>query len=596
MIKDNLIHHLYKRAIDNPTQIAIQYKDRGRWQYYRWQDILKIVSGLCNALKERGITKGDRVAIMANTRPEWFLTDLAIMAAGGVTVPVYPSLLATDVAHVLKDSEARLLILEDSSAWSKWLETKIEITDHPEIIVMDIEGLPQSDDWKSWSSLLDSGRETLDRPESFLKQQADEIELSDLATLPYTSGTTGKPKGVMLTHRQIMSELIDVFNIIPVTSEDLTLTFLPFSHIFGRVEAWGSVYAGYRLGFAESIDKIRTNLQEIKPTFMLAVPRIFEKLHAAILTQVETKTLTKKVFDVALSVGKRHSQYVQSGEAVPFTLLAEYKAADRLVFKTIREKLGGRLRFAVSGGAPLNSEVSEFFHAIGILILEGYGLTETTAGICFNSPIKYKLGTVGPALADVEIKLAEDGEILIKSDKVMTGYYNNEAATQEVFEDGYFKTGDIGELDTEGFLRITDRKKDLIKTAGGKYIAPQKLAGMLKLDPLVSNVLIHGDQRKYVVALVTLDPDQTKAYAERKGIEFKNYSDLVTNPEIKTRIKNTVAEANATLASFESIKKFQILPNDFTVESGELTPSMKVKRHHCDTKYKSELDSLYSGA
>ena len=596
MNEENLIHHLQKRASECPTQIAIQYKDRGRWQYYRWQDIQKIVAGLSKSLKEHGVSKGDRVAVMANTRPEWFLTDLAIMAAGAVTVPIYPSLLPEDIGHVLNDSEAQMLILENSAQWARWLEAKDGTNNAPEIVVLDTDGMSQSEDWKSWSSLLDSGRDSIEDVDQYLKAQADEIQLSDLATLPYTSGTTGKPKGVMLTHRQIMSELIDVFKIIPVTGEDLTLTFLPFSHIFGRVESWGSIYAGYRLGFAESIDKIRSNLQEIKPTFMLAVPRIFEKLHAAILTQVETKPLTKKIFDIALSVGRRYSQYIQEGKPVPFTLLAEYKAADRLVFKKIREKLGGRLRFAVSGGAPLNAEVSEFFHAVGILVLEGYGLTETTAGICFNSPIKYKLGTVGPALEDVEIKVAPDGELLIKSDKVMTGYYNNQEATDEVFEDGYFKTGDIGEVDANGFVKITDRKKDLIKTAGGKYVAPQKLEGMLKLDPLVSNVLIHGDQRKYVVALVTLDPVQAKAYAKKEGIDFENYSDLVEAPEIKNKIKGSIADANSTLASFESIKKFQILPNDFTIESGELTPSLKVKRKHCDTKYKNLLDSLYSGS
>jgi long-chain acyl-CoA synthetase len=338
------------------------------------------------------------------------------------------------------------------------------------------------------------------------------------------------------------------------------------------------VHTGYALAFAESIDKLKNNLKEIEPTFIIAVPRIFEKIYAGVLAQVEQSPTKRRVFETALAIGTRFSKIEEKNKNPGLILSIENQIAKKLVFNSVLKAMGGRMRFAVSGGAPLNPEVAKFFHSMGLLICEGYGLTETTAGVCFNSPFEYKFGSVGKPLADVDIKIAENGEILVKSKKVMKEYYLDEAATREAFVDGYFRTGDIGHLDKDGFLFITDRLKDLIKTDGGKYVAPQRLENLLKTSPIISNVLIHGDQKKYIVALLTLNPP---------------YNTNPNDPATYELVKNVVAEVNTNLASFESIKKFIILPKDFTVETGELTPSLKVKRRFCDIKFKNEIDSLY---
>jgi long-chain acyl-CoA synthetase len=595
----NIIQHLTDRYEKHPTALAIRYKDRGRWHSYRWQDVHQVVASVASGIESLGLQKGDRLAIMSETRPEWFLTDLAALAVGAVIVPIYPNLMADDVSYILEHSEAKILVLEDVDQFERWKTIKDK---HPGMQVfiidpgmVDPENIDPSLDWSTWSTLLEKGRRDQKDGKTYLRSLADKISLDDLATIPYTSGTTGRPKGVALTHNQIMSELEDVFKVIPVNEKDITLTFLPFSHIFGRVESWGSVVTGYTLGFAESIDRLKDNLGEVQPTFLIAVPRIFEKLYAAIQSQAANNPVKKRIFDLGLSVGKKYSTYIRENRRVPLPLVLEYTLFDQAVFKTIREKLGGRLRFAISGSAPLAREIAEFFHSIGVPIFEGYGLTETTAGITFNTPFEYKFGTVGKPLPDVELKFAADGEVLVKSRKVMRDYYKNPEATAAVMQDGYFKTGDIGELDAEGYLRLTDRKKDLIKTAGGKYVAPQKLENLLKLNPLISNVLIHGDQRNYVVALVTLNRAAVEDFAKQKDLTTSDYAKLVTTREIQNAIKSAVSDTNSQLASFESIKKFKIIANDFTVETGELTPSLKVKRKVVEDKYRQDLDGLYKG-
>jgi len=593
MIK-NLIHHLVDRFETHPTGVAIRYKDKSRWHSYRWQDVFQVVNSLAAGLEQTNIKKGDRIAIMSETRPEWFLSDLAIMALGAVTVPIYPNLQTDDVSFILEDSDSRILILEDLEQYNRWLEIKAKHKD-VRVVVIDPDGLPSSEDWISWASYLEKGRRDLINLKEKLIHLADQIELKDMATVPYTSGTTGQPKGVVLTHEQLVSELNDVFRIMPVTNKDSTLTFLPFAHILGRVEAWGAVVAGYTLAFAESIDRLKFNLQEVNPTFLIAVPRIFEKLYSAIISQAAGNPIKKIIFERALAVGKLYAQKIREGQPIPLTLTLEYRAHDELVFKQIREKLGGHLRFAVSGGAPLAAEIAEFFHGIGILIFEGYGLTETTAGICFNHPFKYRFGTVGTPLDNVQLKINDDGEVLVKSPKVMKEYFKNPQATSEAFHEGFLKTGDIGEIDKDGFLKLTDRKKDLIKTAGGKYVAPQKLENLLKLNPLVSQVLIHGDQKPYIVALITVNKLAAEEMAKQRQLKDMTFEKLIESREVVTQIKNAVAEANSHLASFESIKKFQILPTDFTIESGELTPSLKVKRKVVESKFKALIDALHKG-
>lgn len=592
---NNVVALLEKRVKQSSTQIALTYKDKGRWHYYRWQDVQRISNFLAAGLAKMGIVPGDRVGIIANTRAEWFLSDLAVMIARGISVPIYPNINSDETSFVINNSECKVLILENAHQWKRWQKLKPQCPGVQSVIIMRPEGLEKSDDWQEWNTILNSGSEYLHSNPNWLSTTVSQVQEDDIVTIPYTSGTTGFPKGVVLTHRQIMSELQDVFTIMPVDDRDTTLTFLPLSHILGRVETLGSVQSGYRLAFAESTDKLKENLREVKPTFIIGVPRIFEKIHTGINMQMnQSKAIGRplqKVIDFSSSIARR----VEKGLAIPWSLSVPHRLVHSLLSAKIKEAFGGQLRFAVSGGAPLDAQIAEFFFAVGIPVYEGYGLTETTAGVCFNSPLNYKLGTVGPALADVELKIADDGEILIKSAKVMKEYYKNPEATEKVFQNGYFCTGDIGEIDSEGFLRITDRKKDLIKTAGGKYVAPQKLAGLLKRSSFVSNVHIHGDKKRYIVALLALNEEAIRQYANEKEIPFSTYEELLNNRQIQQLSKSIVADANAELASFESVKKFRVLPHDFTIETGELTPSLKVKRKFCDEKYKSLIDEMYSG-
>jgi long-chain acyl-CoA synthetase len=363
--------------------------------------------------------------------------------------------------------------------------------------------------------------------------------------------------------------------------------------VLGRIEIWGHAIIGHTLAFAESIEKLRDNLLEVKPTLMISVPRVFEKIYSGILSQAEVSPLRSRVFQWALSVGREISRCKIEKKSVPVDLALRYRVAKKLVFDAISERLGGRLRFAISGGAPLSPSIAEFFHSTGLLILEGYGLTETTAAIAVNTPFDYRFGTVGKPIGDVRFKIADDGEILVHSKKVMKEYHKNPDETARVLRDGWFHTGDIGEISEDGYLRITDRKKDLLKTAGGKYVAPQRLEGLLKTNRFISQVHIHGDQRKYVVALVTLNMPEVEKFSAENGIPNQDPAKLVQHPKIRELARKAIAEANSHLASFESIKNFAILPSEFTIESGELTPSLKIKRKVVEQNYADLIQSLY---
>jgi long-chain acyl-CoA synthetase len=574
-----ILDHLLQRKEEHPQTRALQFKDGAQWLQYSWEEYFRLIETVGAALADVGVQPGDSVAIAAETRLEWSTADFGIMGLGGVTVPIYPNNLEDDVQFILNDSSCKVLIIEDSEQLEKWTKIKARCPSVKSVVLIETNDSPLPTGVVSWTTFLQNGRQKLKAEPNLFVDTAKTRTRQDIATILYTSGTTGRPKGVVLTHEQIMSEIEDIFSLVVVNENDLSLSFLPYSHVLGRVEAWGHVYRGYVLAFAESIDRLKANLKEVRPTFMIAVPRIFEKIYGGILAQVENNQLKRKIFEKALRVGKEVSEAIQAKKPLGVRLTFEYALAKKMVFNNVLKALGGRMRFAVSGGAPLSADIAKFFHGLGLLICEGYGLTETTAAIAFNSPLAYKFGSVGRPLADVKVKFADDGEILVSSKKVMKEYFNNPKATAEVFADGYFKTGDIGHLDSEGFLFITDRKKDLIKTAGGKYVAPQRLENLLKTSPHIANVLIHGDQKKYIVALVTVSPSLQGQY---------------NAPETQKLIQEAVAEANSSLASFESIKKFAILPGEFTVETGELTPSLKVKRKFCDTKFKKQIDELYS--
>ncbi len=576
----------------NSHAVAVQFKKQKKWQTKSWLEYYQDINHFGSALLQQGFKKGEKAAIMSNTRYEWSVADAGILCCGGVTVPVYSNSTATEIEYIINHSEAKVLIIENDNGLRVWNQIRSHCLKIEKIILMEArQTLPE--DSHNWSDFLEIGQKTLEKEPNFLVDQARQVQLSDMATIVYTSGTTGLPKGVVYTHTQIVSEVSEAFPLCGVTEKDISLSFLPYAHVLGRIEHWGHQWIGFSMAYAESIDQIRSNLKEIKPTILVSVPRIFEKIYSALWAQMENQKIKAKAFDWALQIGLKVGEHKLTRSQVPLKLLGEYILADRLILSKVREAFGGRLKFCISGGAPLSANVALFFHACGVLILEGYGLTETTAAVCVNTPFNYKFGSVGRPIGDAEIKIADDGEILVKSKKVMKEYYKDSQATSQVLHEGWFATGDIGEILQGGDLKITDRKKDLIKTAGGKYVAPQKLESLVKTFPLISQVLIHGDQKKYIVALVTLDRSQVENIAKENSWSFENWQDLTQKHEIYEAVRRIIAETNSQLASFETIKKFLILPAEFSIENGDLTPSLKVKRKHLDQKYKKEIDSLY---
>jgi long-chain acyl-CoA synthetase len=601
-MSDTICRKFLETAKKQSERTAVLVKRGDRWNEIDWNGYRSTVEAIAAGLQTMGVRRGDRVAILSDTRMEWAATDLAILGLGAITVPIYKNSTPEDIAYMLSDSTAKILICESAPQARKLREITKNLKTIEKIICFEREvgkskGTADAEPNQELFTLLDEvqakGEAALKKSPTLYDLAVREQGLEDMATIIYTSGTTGKPKGVVLTHAQIMSEVADAFPLLGVTFRDRSLSFLPYAHVLGRIEVWGHALIGYTMAFAESIDRLKDNLIETSPTIMVSVPRVFEKIYIGILAAAEISPVRSKIFHWALSVGSEISRHKVEKQAVPIDLALKYRLAQKLVFNTILERLGGKLRFAVCGGAPLSQPIAEFFHAAGVLILEGYGLTETTGSIAVNTPFDYRFGTVGKAVGDVRFKIAEDGEILAQSKKIMKEYFNDPVSTSKVFTDGWFHTGDIGELSNEGYLRITDRKKDLIKTAGGKYVAPQKLEGLLKANRFISQVHIFGDQRKYVVALLTLNMHDVEKAAKDLGVTTKDRAKLIENPKVKELIRDAVAEANSHLASFESIKNFAILPNDFTVESGELTPSLKVRRKVVDEKYKQVIEGLY---
>jgi long-chain acyl-CoA synthetase len=598
---ETICHKFLETSRKHADAMAVMYKRGDRWNELSWQSYREVVESIAAGFQILGVRKGDRVAILSNSRLEWAATDMALLGLGAVTVPIYQSSSPEDVTHILHDSEAKVLVCETPSLARRLTDIIREAKSIEHVVCFEIpnktpapeskEDLPR---YFTLDEIQAKGGVALKKSPTLYDLAVRELDSKSMATLIYTSGTTGKPKGVVLTHTQILSEVADAFPLLGVTQRDRSLSFLPYAHVLGRIEIWGHALIGHTMAFAQSIERMKDDLVDVKPTIMVAVPRVFEKIYNGIMAQAEVSPLRAKVFHLALSVGKEVSRYKSEKRPVPMELALRYQLARRLVFNKISEKMGGNLRFAVCGGAPLSQSIAEFFHAAGLLILEGYGLTETTAAITANTPFDYRFGTVGRPIGDVRIKIADDGEILVQSKKVMKGYYRDDESNARSFTDGWFQTGDIGEITPEGYLRITDRKKDLIKTAGGKYVAPQRLEGLLKTSRYISQVHIHGDQRKYIVALLTLNMEALEQYASEHDIPAKDKAALVSNPKIKDLLRKTIAETNVHLASFESIKNFALLPEEFTIEAGELTPSLKVKRKVVDQKYRDVIDSLYS--
>jgi len=577
------------------SRTALKVKRKGAWVDISWQEWGRNVRSFSLGLLCLGLEEGECVALLSENRPEWTFADLAVLSLNAFDAPIYATNLPDAVEHIIHDSASRFVVVSTESQLKKIEEVRGRLPHLKKAILMD-PALPHSEEWvTTFEEVQRLGEEKGDPKE--LGRRLDAVQPQNLATLIYTSGTTGLPKGVMLTHENFLSNIRGVREVIPIRETDIALSFLPLSHSFERMAGYYTVlYVGGTIAFAESIDKVPENIQEIRPTVMCSVPRLYEKMHARILGTVEAEPpAKKKIFHWSLDVGAQVSKLVQAKKDVPLSLKAKYAIADRLVFRKLRERMGGRLRFFVSGGAPLAREIAEFFHAAGILILEGYGLTETTPVISANRPTHFKLGSVGQPLPNLEVKIAPDGEILVRGPSVMKGYYNRPEETREVLsEDGWFATGDIGYLDQDNFLYITDRKKDIIVTAGGKNVAPQNLENLLKLNRYIEQVCVIGDRRKYLTALIVPSFPELEAFAQEKGIPFEDRKALIEHPEVRKIFQDAVDEVNAQLPRYETLKKFTVLPNEFSQETGELTPTLKVKRRVVGEKYKTLIDRMYA--
>jgi long-chain acyl-CoA synthetase len=597
MAEDTLARMFWSRIERGGDRPAQQFKRNGTWVTLSSREVGRIVRELALGLIALGREKGDRIALLSASRAEWVQADFAIFSAGCVTVPIYPSYPPDLAAYIVNDSEAKTLIVEDAAQLAKALEAREHMPKLEQIIVMG--GYEASEPPKTvmtWQALQRLGRESEEAHKSTLADRVQSTQPEDIATLVYTSGTTGPPKGVVQTHGNHMSAMRSSAEATPVEPGWTHLLFLPLAHSFARMESFLGIYNGLTTAFAENLDKVGDNLKEVRPHFICSVPRVFEKVYAKILAGVEAGPPAKrKIFYWAIGVGREVSRHQQRGQPLPPALAIKRALAHKLVFSKLHAALGGRLKWAVSGGAPLSREIAEFFHAAGILLLEGYGLTETCPVLTFNNPTKFKFGSVGRPLPGVEVKIAADGEILARGGNVATrGYFRQPQATSEVFEPtGWFHTGDIGRLDEDGFLFITDRKKDLIVTAGGMNIAPQNIENLLKSDPFVSQVMVYGDRRPYPVALITVNPEELGKFARELGILTTDPGVVTKHPKVTERVARIVEEKNSQLQSYAKIKKFAVLPADFTQEGGELTPTLKVKRKVVSEKYRQAIEELY---
>jgi long-chain acyl-CoA synthetase len=591
---------LWKRRLAaTPEQEAFRFHENGAWQGMSFREADAAAREIAAGLVARGVVPGDRVCLLSQTRLEWVLCDIAILLAGGVTVPIYASNTAEQCEFIVRDAGAKIVVVEDATQRDKLvgLRDKLFTVTHLIQLTGDLPGgLPPTPAEggarfvQSMAELRAAGRQWGVAHPGELDTHAETVGPESLFTIIYTSGTTGVPKGVVLTHDNLVAGICSAVRAMQIDGQDLQYLFLPLAHVLGRELEWATIEIGCATAFSRGTAMIKEDLVAVRPTFMAGVPRIFEKFFTGVKAAMEQGSgLKRKIAAWALRVGAAHSAAVRAGK--PGGGFA-YWLADRLVFSKMRARLGlDRARFLISGGAPLAAEIGEFFLGAGLVILEGYGLTETVAAAFLNRQKNFRFGTVGPALDVVECKIADDGEILMRGPSVFRQYYNNPAATAEAVEpDGWFHSGDIGQLEDGGFLRITDRKKDLIVTAGGKKVAPQALENALKArSPLFSQVLVYGDKRPYCVALVTLSEDARKQFGGR------DFEELAAAPEVKAALQKEVDGLNKNLASFESIKKFAILPADLTEASGDLTPKLSVKRKVVIEKYRPVIEELYRG-
>ncbi|MCX2179792.1 long-chain fatty acid--CoA ligase [Streptomyces sp. SKN60] len=576
------------------------------WKSLSWAQAAERVHAIAAGLIDLGVEPEERVALASATRVEWILADLGVMCAGAAVTTVYPQTNAEESAFILSDSDSRVLIAENAAQYAKAVERRAELPQLHHVVVIDAEGVDTSDEWVLTLADLEArGKAYLEKHAEVVKERVAAITKEQLATLIYTSGTTGRPKGVRLRHDSwsYMAKAIAATGL--VTQDDVQYLWLPLAHVFGKVLTSGQIEVGHVTAVDGRIDKIIVNLPIVQPTYMAAVPRIFEKVYNGVAAKAREGGGAKyKIFQWAAGVAREYAKVTQDNfrrtgtASAPFGLSAKHKVADALVYSKLREAFGGRLRAAVSGSVALAPDIGYFFSGAGIHILEGYGLTESSAASFVNPGEAYRTGTVGKPLPGTEVRIADDGEILLRSPGIMEGYHGLPEKTAEVLEsDGWFHTGDIGELSADGYLRITDRKKDLFKTSGGKYIAPTEIEGQFKaVCPFVSNIVVLGADRNYCSALIALDEPAILGWAAEHDLAGKTYAEVVASPQVEQLIEGYVTRLNEGLQRWQTIKKFRLLPRDLDVEHGELTPSLKMKRPVVERTYQHLIDEMYAGA
>ena len=559
----------------------------GSWEEVTWDEAAARVRDLAHGLLALGLKKGDVFALLAGTRLEWVLLDFALASLGVIVVPIYPSSSASDCAHVLGHSEAIGVAVEDDAQLAKVERSRSELPALTHVV-----------HFGALDDLAERGRAHARANPGAVEAAASAIREDDVLTYLYTSGTTGPPKGCVITHENFFAMTAMVGDALGdvVEPRDVVLLFLPLAHNFGRLLHLAGAYLGFTTALCPDLKRVRSAIEQVRPTILPSVPRVFETVHGAVRAQLDAATGLRRVLaDWSLAVGRRASAARQQGRPLPPLLSLQHRLADRLVYSKVKARLGCRIRLGISGGAPLAQEIAELFHALDILILEGYGLTECTSACSVNRPDRFRFGTVGPALPGCQVEIAPDGEILIRGRNVFAGYLKDERATREVLrDDGWLASGDVGELDADGFLKITDRKKDLIVTAGGKNVSPQNIENALKRSKYVSHALVIGDRRPYITALVTLDEQELRGWAREQGLRGE-LAELARKNEVRRLVQSIVESANADRAPHERVRRFAVLERDFSQEAGEVTPTLKLKRRVCEQHFAGQIDSLYRG-
>ncbi|MBE0460653.1 MAG: long-chain fatty acid--CoA ligase [Candidatus Aminicenantes bacterium] len=567
------------------------YKEQGRYVPISTKEFSDYVQNLSLGLRDLGIKKGNKLILLSENCPNWVITDLANLCLGGITVPIYPSLTPDQIKYIIEDSDAEVVMCSSPELWQKIQLIKHDLTKVKHYIVF-FKDSPE--EVFTLEQIMERGEKVSKENPGLFEGMALKVEPEDVASILYTSGTTGLPKGVILTHKNFISNIEATLSVFDITYKDTALSFLPLSHVLERMVVFCYLYTGASIAFAESLDTLAENLLEIRPNIMVSVPRVFEKIYSKVIDNVlSSSPLKRKIFYWAVNVAKKCAERKLKKQPVPRSLKLKVGIANKLVFSKVLEKTGGRVRFFVSGGAPLAKDIAEFFYSIGLLILEGYGLTETSPVVSANTFDNMRFGSVGKTISGVEVKIAQDGEILVKGPNVMKGYYKKEEETREAFEGGWFHTGDIGHIDEDGFLVITDRKKDLIVTSGGKNVAPQPIENILKTSPYISNAVVIGDRRRFMSALIVPDFEKLEEYARFNNIPFNSHTDLVKNDEIIRFIESEVDCRTPSLSSYEKIKKIALLDREFEIEKEEITPTLKVKRNIVEEKYKDLIDAFY---